>query len=44
MMKRKPTLKKGGSAIPGGKNNAKEVAKLAKVIYSRLAESGEILP
>ena len=31
-------------AIPGGRNNAKEVAKLAKIIYSRLVESGEILP
>lgn len=31
-------------AIPGARNNAKEVAKLAKLIYSRLVEGGEILP
>lgn len=29
-------------AIPGGKNNAKEVAKLAKMIYNRLAEDKEL--
>ncbi len=29
-------------AIPGGKNNAKEVARLAKMIYNRLAEDKEL--